>query len=216
MKNYSKKDILKYTLSATALVVFLYLVSSIDKTVLEKIAIKLGPWGLILFFVVMICSHVFAPISGTPLYFVAIKVYGYETMLAVYYVTCMVSAALCFYIARRWGRRIVVKLVGKKSMDHIDQATTSHERTLLVTGRLLGYFFFDFISYMLGFTNVSFKNYMTYTAVVTLIPIALLYFVFRGLDFNTFEGLLVYCGSIVLTGIVFSIIFTRIIKSKKV
>lgn len=212
---HSKKDIARYTLSLVLLLVFIYFIGSIDRETLEKVSTTLGVWGPVFFVFIIFCTHIFAPLSGTALYLAGIKLYGYETSLVLYYLTCLLSATASFYIARKWGRKVVVKLIGKKSMDHIDQMTEKHEQLLLVSGRTFGYFFFDFVSYALGFTKVSFKKYFTYTATLTLIPILLLYMVFKNFDFTSVRGMTIYYGLIIIAAVVFGYIFRKIMKAKK-
>ena len=215
MARYTKKEIIRYTLSVIALLVFLYLISSIDNETLEKITTELGWWGMLFFVFIILCTYIFVPLSGTAFYFVGIKLYGYGTALILLYIVAIISSVISFYIARRWGRKIVRKLVGEKMMNHIDNVTESHENLLLITGRTLGFFFFDFISYALGLTKISFKKYFTYTVLLTLIPAGLQYLVFKSIDFHSFKGLMIYYVSIAFTGLIFAYIFARLMKLKK-
>lgn len=198
------------------LITFIYLLNSIDKQVLENIALRLGWLGPLFIGLILICTHVFAPISGTAFYFLGIRLYGYESIAILFYFTSMISATICFFIARKWGRGIVIKLVGEKTMVQIDDIVLIHERSILIIGRLLGYYFFEFISYALGLTTISFKKYISYTAGLTLIPALILYFIFRNLDFNSFQNSMIYYGSIIITGIAFAYLFGRLVQKGKV
>ena len=215
MKRYNLKKIGKNIFWIICLVAFIYLLSSIDKEVLENTAIRLGWLGPVFIGLIFVLTHVFAPLSGTALYFVGIRLYNYESILVIYYCASMVSATICFFIARRWGRNLVIKLVGEKTMNHIDKSVRVNENYLLIVGRLFGYSFFDFISYTLGFTKVSFKKYITYTAVFTLINSLILYFIFRNLDFESFQNSIIYYISIVFTGLLLAYLFSRVIRDKK-
>lgn len=215
MKDFTKKDIATYTVSFIVLILFMYVISSIDKATLEKVATILGPWGPLFLVFILFCTHIFAPLSGTAFYLVGITLYGYTTTIILYYITCLLSSSVSFYIARRWGRNIVAKLVGKKTMHQIDDMFENQETKLLVVGRTLGYFFFDFISYALGLTTISFKKYFIYTATLTLIPMSVLYFVFKQFDFTSFKGMAIYYGSIFCVALIFSFLFTHSMKGKK-
>lgn len=197
------------------LIVFIYLLSSVDKTILENTARQLGWLGPIFIGIILICTQVFAPLSGSAFYFVGIRLYGYEEILLLFYITSIISAVITFYIARKWGRNIVIKLVGKKTMVEIDEIALVHEKPLLIVGRTLGYYFFDFISYALGLTKISFKRYITYTIFLTLIPSFILYFVFKNLNFDSFQNSMVYYISIVSTGIIFAFFFRRLTKKSR-
>lgn len=212
--SYTKKEIAQYTLSMIAVLVFIYLVSTIDESFLERVTTGLGWWGFVFFIGIIITTQIFAPVSGTAFCLVGIKLYGYGVLMILFYVGSMIACVISFYIARRWGRRIVIKLIGEKSMNHIDQVTESHENSLLVVGRLLGFFFFDFVSYALGFTKISFKKYFTYTALLTIPPLVAQYFIFRNLDFTSFKGLAIWYISTAITGILFAYFVFRLLKSK--
>lgn len=197
------------------IVVFIYILSSIDKEVLEHVALRLGWVGPVFIALILLLTHIFAPISGTPFYLLGIRLYGYETIVVLFYFTSMLSAAICFFIARKWGRGLVTKLVGTKSMHEIDAVASLHETTLLFVGRTLGYCFFEFTSYALALTKVPFKKYMLYTATLTLIPMSILYAVFRNADFATFHSSLIYYSIVAGTGILFALYVASLVKNRK-
>ncbi len=216
MSKYNYKKITKSIFWVLILITFIYFLYSIDKQILENIALRLGWAGPVFIGLVLVCTQVFAPLSGSAFFFLGVRLYGYESMLALFYLSSMISAPICFYIARRWGRSLVVKLVGQENMAKIDEATMSHERPLLIIGRTLGYYFFDFLSYALGLTKISFKKYFSYTLVLTLIPYTLIYFVFRHLDFDNFRDVMIYYGAMVVTGITFAFLFTKLIRKARI
>ena len=215
MQKYNFKKIAKQVFLALLLVTFIYLVSSIDKETIESIAFRLGWFGPVFIWLVLVTTQVFAPLSGSAFYFIGIKLYGYEAIVVIFYLAGMTSSVICFWIARKWGRGIVIKLVGAKAMARIDEITLIHEKPLLIVGRTLGYYFFDFISYALGLTKVSFKKYFAYTAVLTLIPSLLLYFVFKDLNFDSFKNVMVFYLCVVFTGVLFAFFFARLVKNSK-
>lgn len=215
MKKYNIQEIVTYAISTIILLGVLYFIASIDKDTLIKIAADLGPWGIIIFILIILCTQIFAPLSGTAFYFAAIKIYGFGTVLLLFYTTSLLTATISFFIAKRWGRKIVIKLIGSKSMDRIDALSMEHENLLLISGRTIGFFIFDFISYALGFTRISFRKYFWYTALLTIIPLALQYFIFKHTDFNTFRGLSIYYISLVATGGIFLYIFASLMKKNK-
>lgn len=215
MSKYNYKKIAKQVFLAMCLVTLIYLLSTVDKTSLENIAFRLGWLGPVFIVLILVCTQVFAPLSGSAFYFVGIRLYGYETILVLFYVASMISATICFFIARKWGRKIVTKLVGKDTMNQIDEIASIHERPLLIIGRTLGYYFFDFISYALGLTKIPFKKYFVYTAVLTLIPSSIFYFAFKNLNFDSFQNSIIYYSSIAVTGVVFAFLFRKLVKDSR-
>jgi uncharacterized membrane protein YdjX (TVP38/TMEM64 family) len=215
MNKYNYRKFSKNIFLAILLVVFIYLFSTIDKETLEQISVRLGWLGPLFIGLVFVFTHVFAPISGTPFYLVGIQLYGYETILILFYCTSMISATICFFIARKWRRKIVTKLVGEKMMANIDDTVSFNESSILITGRTLGYCFFEFTSYALGLTTISFKKYIAYTAVLTPIPMLLLYLVFKNLDFDSFQDSMIYYSTIAISGVLFAFFLSHIIKKRK-
>ena len=124
--------------------------------------------------------------------------------MALLYGSCLVSAIVNFWLARIYGRNLVSKLVGEKTLIRIDELSQLNEKALLVSSRILGYSFFDLISYAVGLTTISFKKYFAYTAVLTLIPFSAQYFLFSKLDFNSLQGMVIYIVSITVAAAVFA------------
>lgn len=209
-----KKTII-HILGIISIIALIYFLSSIDKVVLESIATRLGWFGPAIIALVLVATQVFAPLSGSAFFFISVKLYGYGETAIITYFTNILSAVICFFISRYWGRKVVAKLVGEKTMNEIDEIAAIHETSLLVIGRTLGYYFFDFISYALSLTKVSFKKYITYTIVLNLIPTLLLYFVFRDFDFSTFKNSMILYGFVALTGLIFAYLFWRLVKKSR-
>jgi uncharacterized membrane protein YdjX (TVP38/TMEM64 family) len=141
---------------------------------------------------------------------VGIKLYGYPYAMALLYGSCLLSAVLNFWIARLYGRTLVKKLVGQKSIEKIDELSQVNERALLISSRILGYSFFDLISYAVGLTGIDFKKYFAYTAFLTVIPFAIQYLLFSNLDFNSLRGMLIYFVSIAAAGAFFARVLYRV------
>ena len=150
----------------------------------------------------------------------ALLVLGHTGQHVLNGASCMLSAILNFWIARRYGRTIVKRLVGSDALQKIDELSGLNERPLLISARVLGYLFFDLISYAVGLTPIGFKKYFTYTAFLTLIPFTVQYFAFASIDFSSLRGMVIYFVSIAAAGaifgrILFSIYFRKTGRTKK-
>ena len=150
----------------------------------------LGAWGPIVFILYFVLSHVVAPISGLAILLLAYDLFGVVDTLIYVAVASIISAAISFWISRRFGRPVVKKLVGEDSMKEIDQITDQFGVLFLVVARTIGYHMYELVSYAAGFTRISFGIYMLITAfgiVLTSVifgyflkdaPIAIVYTVF--------------------------------------
>jgi uncharacterized membrane protein YdjX (TVP38/TMEM64 family) len=192
-----------------------YASTLVDASDVEAITNKAGWFGPILIALFILATQVFAPLSGTPGIFVGIKLYGFANTLILFYFTSLLSATINFWLARKYGRKIVAKFVGEKTLNEIDELSKVNERVLLITSRIFGYYFFDIISYAVGLTKIKFMKYFIYTALLTLIPTIAQYFIFSHLDFNSFGGMLIYFGSIAATGAIFTRFFYKVYVRRK-
>jgi uncharacterized membrane protein YdjX (TVP38/TMEM64 family) len=198
-----------FTFGAILLVVF-YASIKIDQSRIEHISTSLGAWGILFLALCILATQIFSFLSSTPVLVIVIRLYGYPTAVTLLYIVTMVSAVTNFWTARIFGRPVVRKLVGARTMVQIDMLTQANERSLLTVARLFGYFFVDVIGYALGLTSVDFSSYMIYTAALTLIPTLTEYVIFRHFTFNTLSQLIFYYGYLAMSGALFIYLFYRI------
>lgn len=67
-----------------------------------------------------------------------------------------------FFIARRYGRGVVQRIVGERFMDRLDQWSQKYleGNFFLVTGALMSSFF-DYICYAVGLSRMPWKRFMS-------------------------------------------------------
>lgn len=181
----------------------------VDRSSAERIEALAGPAGPVVLAGMMLSTQVLAPLSGIPFLLVAIKLYGYTSAMLLYYLVCLVAAALNFAIGRHLGRRVVRRLVGANAMAKVDAVVRSNERTLLIISRLFGWFVFDLVSYAGGLSAVPFKRYYAYSATVSLLPFAVQYFALKHLDVFSTSGLVLFFAFIGVATITLSWILFR-------
>lgn len=141
-----------------------------------------GFWAPVLYVLIMASTFVIAPLSGTPVFFAGYMIF--ENMVQVYgYFAALLAATINFWIARKWGRDLVQKLVGKKNIAKVDQFTQDYGIKSLIFLRFFQGHLHDFISYAYGLTNIK---YLTFMIISTLTPIPWLLFwqlyVFKKID----------------------------------
>jgi len=90
--------------------------------------------------------------------FAGFYLYG---QISVFYafIAAVIASISNFWIARIWGRGIVVKLAGEESLKKIDHLSKNYGVQTLFVFRLFLKEFHDVISYAYGLTNISFKDY---------------------------------------------------------
>ena len=175
---------------------------------------SLGFFGYFIVIGYTVLSHVFAPLAGTPGVLLGVTVYGIETGMVLLYLASLISATINFYISRRYGRKLVVKLVGKKSMKEVDEFVAVEGKRFLLLSRLFGFSIFEFISYAAGLTTISFKDYFIITAGASFITNLAGYLVFRNINFQSETGIMIWIGFIVGAGVVFGFFIKSYLRKK--
>lgn len=86
----------------------------------------------------------------------------------------MLGAALCFSIARYFGRPVVVKLVSESALASSDRFFERYGKHAVLIARLVPIISFDVISYGSGLTGIRFIGFWLATGVGQL-PATILY-----------------------------------------
>lgn len=191
------------------------LLPTINSPQFQAFTQSIGPWGYLVVIGYIVLSHVIAPLAGSPGVALAITVYGIHTGSWLLYVASLISATINFTIAKRYGRKWVIKLVGKESMRKVDEFATYEGRDVLILARLFGFSLFDFISYAAGLTTIRFREYFLITAFFGLIPNLVMQHVFKNIDFSSQIGVLVWGLSIIAVAVIFGLVLKLYIKRKK-
>ncbi len=206
MKLMWSKHTLKFIGLSLAVVGGLMIISYILAPLLTSDAIRsagesLGMFGPLVLIGYTIVAHVLSPLAGTPGFLVGVTIFGVEQAILYIYIGSMISAAVNFTISRRFGRGLVVRFVGKHSIEKVDEITEVAGVGVLTVLRLLGIAIFEEISYAAGLTNMRFRTYMCITILASIPPHALLAFLFRNADFENGTNLAFMIGGIAIAGI---------------
>jgi uncharacterized membrane protein YdjX (TVP38/TMEM64 family) len=116
------------------------------------------------------------------------------------YFVGLTSAAINFYLARRYGRTAVRWAIGEKGLSEVDRFVSLRPMTLLIALRIIGFPFFDYISYAVGLTTIRFAPYFIATALCNILPTIAHYFIFQGLTPDTPLFPLLFFGTSVVMG----------------
>ena len=147
--------------------VLFYLQKLIGLETLKYFILQSGPLGPILYILLMVLSHIFAPIQGAPIYFLGFAVFGNWTLVYTY-MAHLISSFTNFWIARKYGRELVIKLTGNEAMKKIDNLAENNGIKILIILRLFQGFISDFVSYAAGLTAIKFSTYYIISALATI------------------------------------------------
>lgn len=133
-----------------------------------------GPLGPLVYILLSIGVYIFAPFLAPPLVYVGFYAFGRNV---VWYASF--ASFICFFtnfwIARRWGRGWVEKMVGKGVMKKVDKMSKNYGLTTLFFLRAFQGGMNDVISYVGGLTSIPFRSYLI-VSTLGLIPGAVLWY----------------------------------------
>ncbi|MDP3093283.1 MAG: VTT domain-containing protein [bacterium] len=153
-----------------------YLQKLIGLENIRQFIIRAGPFGPAIYILLIILTHIFAPLQGLPFYFLSFAIYGKWTVVYTH-IAYLISSITNFWIARKFGRDIIVKLVGHEGMQKIDHISIHEGPKALFIIRLFQGWINDFVSYAAGLTPLKFSTYYIISFLAPL-PLTILTFLF--------------------------------------
>lgn len=148
-----------------------YLLNNLEKV--KTIISSFGILGPITFILLIVLGIVLAPINGFLIWLPGFYIFGLEKAIIYAIIAGWIGALIAFFIARKLGRPVVIKFVGKKEIARVDKLTDELGIKALWILRLFGGVLFDVVSYASGLTNISFKQFLMITVLGSL-PIDLI------------------------------------------
>lgn len=146
---------------------------------------QFGPFVILVYILIQSLTIIVAPIGG---FFAQVAVISLFPPLFAWGLIYLVVTPLYivnFYLARRWGRPLVQKIIGKNSLQFIDKyAKDAGWQTLLVFKLFQGGLF-DYVSYAAGLTTISFRVFVLINVLAGIPATFLAYFIFTRFENKT-------------------------------
>jgi uncharacterized membrane protein YdjX (TVP38/TMEM64 family) len=186
---------------------------SADLEPIKDYILSFGPLAVVVSFLLMLAQAVAAPFPAFLITLANAALFGWVRGAVLSWTSAMAGAALCFGIARLFGREAVEKFTGKAALDSIDGFFLRYGARSIAIARLLPFVPFDPVSYAAGLTGISFAGFFVATGIGQL-PATIAYSYF-GASFGGgarifFNGL---CVMFAITGI--SVIGRSVYKNRK-
>lgn len=154
---------------AVILVLFVYLAgSNIPQETIRQFIKGAGPLGILVFILLTWSTFVIAPLSGAPFLFAGYYLFG-QNVIIYTTVAAWIASITNFLIAKRFGRRLVVKLAGPDGLKKVDELTIDYGLPALFITRICLVHFHDVVSYAFGLTRLKFVPYIA-VSTLGLIP----------------------------------------------
>ncbi|ATW28663.1 TVP38/TMEM64 family protein [Candidatus Formimonas warabiya] len=134
----------------------LVLFSTLDVDAVKAYILSFGWWAPIVSFLLMVFQSVLAPLPAFLLTFANAGLFGWVKGAILSWSSAMAGAAVCFFIARFYGREVVEKLTGRFALENIDAFFKKYGKYAILIARLLPFISFDIVSYAAGLTSMGF------------------------------------------------------------
>jgi uncharacterized membrane protein YdjX (TVP38/TMEM64 family) len=124
-----------------------------------------GPWAPVVAFALIQVQAVLAPLPAFPVIYASGLLFGTFWGGLLAWVSVLVSAALCFGLARRWGRPWVERMASPGALRQADALFRRYGVFAVLLGRLLPLTAFDLLSYAAGLTPMRIGPFLVATAI---------------------------------------------------
>lgn len=152
----------------------IFYLSMLDLESLKQYILSFGPIAPIISFILMLLQSVAAPLPAFMITFTNAALFGWVWGAVLSWSSAMAGAALCFYIAKFYGREVVEKLTSKFAIDSIDEFFDKYGKYAILVCRLLPFMSFDIVSYAAGLTSMKFLPFFIATGIGQL-PATIVY-----------------------------------------
>lgn len=152
----------------------IFILKNVDVDLARGYILGFGIWAPIASFMLMILQSIAAPLPAFIITFANAGLFGWVKGAILSWSSAMAGAALCFYIARFFGRGVVEKLTSKYALESIDDFFDQYGNYAILIARLLPFVSFDIVSYAAGLTSMSFWSFFIATGIGQL-PATIVY-----------------------------------------
>lgn len=133
-----------------------------------------GMWAPIISIGLMVLQALVSPLPAFVITFANVWVFGWVWGAVYSWIGATFGASLCFCIAKFYGRPVVEKMVGKKSLQMSDDFFAKYGPYSVIISRLVPVVPFDIVSYAGGLTTMGFWEFFWATGLGQL-PATIIY-----------------------------------------
>jgi uncharacterized membrane protein YdjX (TVP38/TMEM64 family) len=138
----------------------IWLINSVGIDQIRSNTARFGIWAPLILLLLRLSSIIIPVLPGTAYSLLAGALFGFGQGLAIILVADAIGCSANFWIARRYGRTVVQKIVGDRFMTKLDGWSQKYLESnfFLLTGGLMSSFF-DYISYGIGLSKIPAKRF---------------------------------------------------------
>ena len=156
-----RKDILSLLLLLAVLVTAILLARRLDPDTTREFIAKLGPWAPLALIGLRSLSIIIPAIPSTLYSILAGALFGFGSGILYIAIADFISCTLNFYLARKFGRDLVQRMVGQRWMYKVDVLSANYlENNIFLTAGFLMTGLFDFVAYAAGLTQMKWQSFL--------------------------------------------------------
>ena len=141
---------------------------------IRSLVLQAGVYAPLVFMLIKILTIVLAPMSGFPMFLLAGPLFGFVKGYLYILIADFIGTTIAFHLSRKYGTKIVYRVVPKKGKKFIKKTLSSLENWRGITITRLVLPLQDVISYAAGLTKISYKEFIISSTIVKAISFALL------------------------------------------
>lgn len=119
-----------------------------------------GVWFVLVYVVAQTITIVVPPLGGLVFQLGAVAILGPFLGVVLIYIVSTPAFCINFFLARKYGRPLVERMIGKSGINKFDQLTSDAGVGTLVVLKVLQGGYFDYVSYAAGVSKVSTRDYL--------------------------------------------------------
>lgn len=152
----------------------IFILSMVNIPAAREYILSFGVWAPIISFLLMVLQSLIAPLPAFVLTFANAGLFGWVKGAILSWSSAMAGAALCYAIARFYGRSAVEKLATRTALKQVDLFFEKYGKWAVLVARLLPFISFDIVSYAAGLTAMGFWEFFWATGLGQL-PATIIY-----------------------------------------
>lgn len=182
----------------------------------EKIIVflqSLGFLGPVTYILIVFTATVISPLTSVFFWPAVLVVWGFPAA-PIYTILGSVGGAVAnYWIARKFGRPVIKKVIGKKGVDLVDKISLEAGIRTLIILRLFSNTLFDYISYAAGLIKMNFFPYFLITGFFSVVYIFVA-FLIMDKALNIIGAPIYFASGFILAGISILVGYLRVKKGK--
>jgi uncharacterized membrane protein YdjX (TVP38/TMEM64 family) len=130
-----------------------------------------GPLAPLVYIFIKALTYTVAPLTSGPIQLFSGLLFGLIPGTLYTLLGEVIGGSINFWLARRFGRAVVTRLVGAEGMTRVDNFVNQIvDWKTLTYARLFLFSIYDFVSYAVGFSKLPYRTYLIISIFVGVIP----------------------------------------------